>query len=140
MLMVIPNEGKLLWLYWAIGTDGSDLEDFVVDMFSNNETVDDASTGADFTIATFTGYAQVAVARADFGSPSIVSNIANINDPTFPEFTCTGGSPQTCYGWLMRGATSGTIVAGANFDTPRVMAPGATEQLDPFTYKFKTFA
>jgi len=139
MNMVIPNEGKLLWLYWALGTDGSDLEDFVVDLFSSNTTVVDASTATDFTIATFTGYAQVPVDRADFAAPSISSNVAIIDDSTFPVFTCTGGSPQTVYGWIMRGATSGDIVAGQNFDSPRVMNPGATESLDPFEFKFKTF-
>ncbi len=140
MLMVSPNEGKLLVEYWAFGSDGSDLEDFVVDLFSSNTTVVDASTGADFTIATFTGYAQFDVARADFASPTIVSNVALINDPTPPTFSCSAGSPQTVYGWIMRGAVSGKVIVGQNFDTPRVMAPGTTETLDPFTLKTKTFA
>jgi hypothetical protein len=139
MLMVIPNEGKQLWLYYVLSSDGSDVEDFVVDLFSSNTTVVDASTGADFTIATFSGYAQVSVPRTDFGSTSIVSNVAQIDDTTPPAFTCSGGSPQTVYGWIMRGAVSGTIYAGQNFDTPRVMSGGASETLTPFRFKLKTF-
>jgi len=138
MNCVIPNEGKLLAIYWWLGTDGSDLEDFVVDLFVNNVSVVNASTAADFTLASFTGYAQVSVPRASFGSPSIVSNVAQITSSVSPTFDCTGGSPQTAYGWLMRGASSGDIVAGANFDTPRVMSPGTQEILDPFRIKFQT--
>lgn len=139
MLGVVPDEGKVLWLYWALVTDGSDLEDFIVDLFASNTVVDDASTAADFTLATFTGYLQVPIARGDFSSPVIVSDVAETNNPTAPQFNCTGGAPETCYGWIMRGDTSGKIVFGQNFDVPRVMSAGASELLSPFTLKFKSF-
>ena len=139
MNMVIPDEGKVLWIESVFSTAGAG-EAFHVDLFSSNTTVGDSSTGADFTIATFTGYAQVSIARADFDPATITSHVAELTDPTYPTFTCSGGSPQTVYGWIMRGATSGKIYAGQNFDSPRVMAAGATEQLNPFTISFKTFA
>lgn len=138
--MVSPDEGKLLLIYWALSSDGSDFENFVVDLFVNNETVDDDSTGADFTLGTWTGYVQINVARSDFDAPSIISHVANMTDPTSPNYTCTAGSPQTAYGWIMRGASSGTVIFGQNFNTPRLMAPGTTEELDPFTIKLKSFA
>lgn len=139
-MMVIPNEGKLLWLYWALGTDGSDLEDFVIDLYQNDYTPVDASTGADFTAATFTGYSQFAVARADFAAPAIASNVAVSDLTPFPDWTCTGGSMQTCYGWYMRGASSGDVLAAERFATPRQMANGAKLSLDPFEMKLKSFA
>jgi hypothetical protein len=140
MLMVIPDEGKLKWLYNAICTDGSDLEDFVVDLFQNNESVDDDSTQADFVIATFTGYVQASAPRANFAAPVISSHIATTQNYSYPNFVCSGGSPQTVYGWIMRGSASGIIYAGQNFDVPRVMSGGATEAVYPFVLAFKTFS
>jgi hypothetical protein len=138
MNMVMPNEGKLKYQYWALCTNGSDLEDFVVDLFVSNTTVGNSSTAADFTIASFTGYAQVAVTRASLSAPAITSNVAYTSKSTPPSFTCTGGSSQTAYGWIMRGATSGKIIFGQNFDVARVMSAGATETLTPFQFGQKT--
>lgn len=139
MNMVIPNEGKQLILdeLFRLATTR---ESFVLDLFQSNTTVVDASTGADFTIATFTGYAQVAISRGSFSAATIVSNVGQIDKTSAPTFTCSGGSSQTVYGWILRGATSGIIYAGQNFDTPRVMAPTAVEAIDPFRIKSKTFA
>lgn len=132
MLMVIPNEGKELWLYWALGTDGTDLEDFEINLFQNNYTPDDDSTDSDFTVATFTGYAQVDADRAQFGAPAIIADVAYSTLNFVPTFICTGGAAQTVYGWWMRGRTSGIVLAAQRFDAPRVMTNGATEELDPF--------
>lgn len=139
MNMVIPNEGKTKILEELFRNVGA-REAFVLDLFQSNTTVGDASTGADFTISTFTGYAQVAIARGDFSPAVIAANVGQIDKTTAPTFTCTGGSPQNAYGWILRGATSGVIYAGQNFDTVRVMSTGATESIDPFRIKDKTFA
>jgi len=139
MNMVIPNEGKQLILDELFRLTTS-RESFVCDLFSSNTTVGNASTGADFTIATFTGYAQVSISRSGWNAATVVSNEGNISATTAPSFTCTGGSSQTVYGWILRGATSGKIYAGQNFDVARVMSAGATESLNPFTIKDKTYA
>jgi hypothetical protein len=136
--MVIPNEGKTLMLDQIFRLTTT-RETFVLDLFQSNTTVGDASTAADFTIASFTGYAQVAIARGDWTAATVVSNEGNITKTTAPTFTCSGGSPQTVYGWILRGATSGIIYAGQNFATARVMSTGATESIDPMTIKDKTF-
>lgn len=139
MLMVIPDEGKLKWLYWALDTDGSDLEDFVLDLYQNNYTPDDASTASSFTVSSFGGYAQVSLLRSAFGAPAITSHVAYSGVSTPPAFSCTSGGSQTAYGWYLRGATSDKVLAAAAFDVPRVMSPGATETLDPFRLGLKTF-
>lgn len=139
MLMVIPDEGKELILEELFRAAGA-REDFILDLFQNNETVDNASTGADFTPATFTGYATLNIARGDWDAPAVVANVGQIDLTTAPTWTCSGGGSQTVYGWILRGDTSGVIYCGQNFDTPRVMSPGATESLDPFRIKSKTFA
>jgi hypothetical protein len=140
MLMTIPDEGKLLLLYWALGTDGSDLEDFTVDLYQNNIAVTDTSTLTDFTIANFIGYVNVPVDRADFDAPVLAGHVGTINVPSPPSFTCTGGVSQTCFGWIMSGQTSGKVICGAKFDVARIFTPGTTETLDPFTISDKTFA
>jgi len=137
--MVIPDEGKELWLYWCLGTDGSDLEDFVVDLFKNDYLPDDDSTAADFTVATFTGYAQQPIDRSDFGAVAIVAHVAEIYSTPFPTFTQTAGGVQLIYGWYMRGATSGVVLATQRFDVPRQMGTGSTIDVDPFKFKLKTF-
>lgn len=138
MNMVIPNEGKILLLDRALCTPGNAPEDYSCRLFQNNVTVADASTLADFTVATFTGYANVAVARSTFPTPSIVGAVARTISSVIPTFTCTGGASQTVYGWILVGVTSGKVIAGQNFAVPRVMSPGATEKLDPFQMDSQT--
>lgn len=139
MNMVIPNEGKLLWAEWAFVSQDEVLEDWVVGLFQNDEEVVDASTAADFTLADFDGYEDFDIARGAMGPPALVGNVAVSTLAVPPEYECTGGAPQTVYGWIMWGATSGTLLAGQNFETPRLMSSGATESLDPFAIRLKTY-
>lgn len=139
MNMVCPDEGKELILdeLFRLVTAR---ESFVLDLFQNNEVVDDDSTGADFTISTFTGYAQIAIARADFGVAVTVAHVGQITKTAAPTFTCTAGAAQDAYGWILRGAASGVIYFGQNFNVPRTISPGSIESIDPFRIKAKTFA
>jgi hypothetical protein len=135
---VIPNEGKILALQRWLQTTGASVEDYVLKTFKSNTTVGDASTLSDFTISTFTGYADVSITHGTFPAPTITSNIANSN-PGNGVFTCTAGGAENMYGALLVGVTSGKIIAGVNFDTVRVMSAGATETITP-NVAFKTFA
>lgn len=131
--MVIPDEGKILWLEWALTGDGSAYESFVVGLYSNNYTPVADSTFGDFTIATFPGYDDVNLSRADFSAPDIVDDVAeSTSDPT-PTYSCTGGGGQLVYGWVMWGETSGKVLAAQEFAAPRNMTNGSSESLDPFT-------
>jgi hypothetical protein len=121
--IVVPNEGKTILLDYAL--KGGTHENYKLDLFVSNTTVANASTAADFTIASFTGYTQATFTASSWNASTIVSNQGNAINPASPwAFTAsaTPGSPQTCYGWIMRGATSGKILFGANFSTPRVVA------------------
>lgn len=139
MNMVIPNAGKQKWLAWALADDGTTLEEFTVELYQNDYTPVDGSLLANFTPADFTGYAAVFLARSGFSAPVIVANVAESTHVTVPEYECTGGSPQTVYGWVMYGSTSNVAVAAQRFDSPRVMASGSVERLDPFKLKLKSF-
>lgn len=139
MNMVIPNEGKILLLDRALCAPTNAPEDYTLYLFVNNVTVGDASTFADFTTATFTGGGGIAIARSSLPTPTITSNVAITTRATAPSWTNTGATTETAYGWILKGNTSGKVIAGQNFDTPRVMSPGATETLNPFQFSLKTF-
>lgn len=138
MLMVMPDEGKLAAADLIFRGTGS--EDYKLDLFKNNYTIIDTTTWTDLVVANFTGYNQISITRASFSTAIISAGVAVSARAVAPVFTCTGGAAQTVYGWALRGVTSGSIWFAANFDTPRVMGPGATETLDPFQFKGKTFA
>lgn len=137
MDMIIPNEGKLLLIALCFAA-GASTEDFVVDLYQNNYTPVDSSTGSSFTVSSFTGYAQVAVARSTFGTATIVSNVANITSSVSPAYACSAGGGQLAYGWYVRGASSGKVYAAAAFSVAVNMAAGATLTLTPFTIQLKS--
>src|SRR5689334_10427768 len=134
MNMVMPDEGKAEVLEELFRSTGS-RPTWTLYLFSSNTTVADASVFADFTIATFTGYSNVSIARADWSAAVVSSNIGNITKTSAPSFSCTGGSPQNVYGWILRNASSGKLWFGQNFDSPISMVNGATLAIDPFTIK-----
>lgn len=136
---VCPNEGKtkILDEIFRLTTTR---ESFLLKQFVSNTTVDDDSTLTDFTVATYTGYADVAIARGDWSAAAITSDIGHIDKGTNPVFTCSGGSAQTVYGLLLVGATSGIIYYGVNYTTPISMAPTATDTINPLRIQHKTFA
>jgi hypothetical protein len=140
MNMVIPNEGKTVALNTELNSGSTASETWHVRLFKNNYTPVDGSVLADFTEATFTGYAQVDVAPSDWGAATIVADVAESTSAVTPTYTCTGGSTQDVYGWYAVGATSNKVRAAQKFNTARSMSAGATEALDPFKIKLKTFA
>lgn len=138
MNMVIPNEGKLRLSQWMLREENASFGNMEVELYTNNYTPVDSSTFADFTPATFTGSDPIPVTRAEWGTPSIISNVAYTTLPTAPEWTCTGGGPQTCYGWVLYDVADNTVIAAQRFDSARVMDTGAVEALDPFRFGLKT--
>ena len=138
--MVIPDEGKELLAQMCWGDPSDITEDFYVDLYTNDYTPDDDSTYDDFDIATFTGYGTVSVPRDTFGAPVIVAHVAVITSSISPDYECTAGAGQTCYGFVMWGQTSGKVYGAQLFAEPRLMNANATEKLTPFALSFKTFA
>ena len=138
--MLIPNEGLLLWLLWAFDDSGVSEEDFVLDLYANNFTPSYSSTGADFTIASFPGYSQVSLARTSFAYPTATGGVGTIVSSISPTWSCTGGSGQTVYGWLMRGASSGKVLGTQAFPSPPVMTSGISVTLGAMTWQMGQFS
>lgn len=137
--MLIPNEGLNEWMLWAFDDSGVVQEDFVVDLFQNNYTPVYTSTGSNFTVATFPGYAQVAVPRSSFAAPTSTGGVGTIVSSVQPTWTCSGGSGQTVYGWYMRGATSGKVLGTQTFASPVNMVNGISVTLGAMTYQMGPF-
>lgn len=140
MNMVIPNEGKERLLNWLFPDDGSGGVNFIVRLYSNDFTPVNGTTTADMVEATFPGYAEITYVRGDISAAAIVANVAEVTFTPAPTWTCSGGGGELIYGWLMVTDDDDTCIAAQRFDTPRNMTSGATETLDPFKIKLKTFA
>lgn len=138
MAMVIPNNGKLLWLYWAL-IGGGGAADMTCHLFSNDYTPDDDTVTGDMTESTFPGYASVPMLRSDFDTPVLVGDIAQSDSLEPPVYLCTGGGGELAYGWYLTDDTSNTCLAAERFAAPRNMVDGASLALDPFRFKLREF-
>jgi hypothetical protein len=135
--MVVVNGGKTLLLDSAFA-ESIITEDYSVGLFSNNYTVVDATTFGNLVEATFLGYARVSVLRSSFAPAVIVANVAYLISSVVPTFSCTGGQGETCYGWFMVGASTGTLYCAQNFTTPRTLTSGLSEYLNPFQFELES--
>ncbi len=135
---VIPNEGKSLILDEVFRLTTT-RESFSLRQWTTGGPVADASVLADFTINSYPGYANIAIARSDFSAATIGSNIGTIVKTANPVFTCSGGSGEAVGGLLLVGATSGKIYAGCNYSPVITMVPGATDTINPLQVQDKTF-
>ena len=136
MNMVLPNEGKTLWLARVVDT--SSAEDLVVELFRNNYTPTETDTLSNYLTPSFAGYAPVTLTSADWITPYLIPNLGYLQSINPPRYDCTGGVPEIVYGWFMYGATTTKVYAAQRFDTPRTMAVGLSEVLTPFRFALKT--
>lgn len=138
MNMVIPDEGKLRLSQWMLRTEDASFGDMFVALYVNNYTPVDSSSFSDFTVASFTGSDPISIERGDWDSPVIISHVAYTTLPVPPEWECTGGGPETCYGWVLYDPADDIVIAAQRFTTARVMDVGTTETLDPFRIGLKS--
>jgi len=138
MNWVCPDEGKSKILDELFRLTSA-RESFVLDQYLTGGPVTDASTFTDFTLASYGGYAQVAIARGDWSAASVVAHVGQILKTANPVFTCTSGGPQTVNGLLLRGAISGIIYYGFTYPVGIVMTPTATDTISPLEVQHKTF-
>ncbi len=140
MLMVCPNEGKTYFLNNCVNANEFSSDDWHVRLFQNDYTPVEDSELADFDEADFTGYDQVSIAQGSWDAAVIVADVAEVEYGAPPTYTCTGGAPQTVYGWYIVSDGANVVLLAQRFDDPREMVPGAVESLDPFKIKLKTFS
>lgn len=119
---IVPNEGELIHAGFIRSALNGSLK-----LFANNVIPDGATVLADLTEATFSGYAAVALATADFDAVTTVSNKAQIIATAFASFAHNGGgTPNTIYGYYF--VQSGKVLFAERFDSAKTMS-GATDAI-----------
>lgn len=113
MAGVLVNNGEDRMLGLLVNKSGYSVQNNTVRLFKNDVTPGETDTAATYTEATFTGYAGVSVASADWtltpGAPSQAVSGGL-------EFTSSANqSAQTIYGWYMTENGSNTLVAAERF-------------------------
>ena len=114
--LITTNEGELELLDKmmkdALDTD----ESYILRLFNNDHTPAAASTSTDFTACTFTGYTDMTLPRASWGSATTVSNKASATYGTAQSWTC-GSTGDSCYGYVVLGATSNKALWAQRWDS-----------------------
>jgi hypothetical protein len=119
---IIPNEGEVIQAGFVRSALNGSLK-----LFQNNVTPTKDTVLADLTEATFSGYAAIALATADFAAVTTVSDKAQLIANSFQTFAHNGGGTNnTIYGYYF--VQSGKILFCEKFDTPFTM-DGATKAI-----------
>jgi hypothetical protein len=117
MTFLMPDEGEL-WFLDQVAANNL-LDGYVLRLYQNNYTPVEASVLANFTEATFSGYASNA--SVNFGSASEVANKAQVTDAAARVFTHNGGATaNTVYGYYY--ATALKVILAERFAAPVSMA------------------
>lgn len=132
MALVVPNEGELELLKKLL-INTTDSENYLVRLYKNDPTLDDATTLTDFTQTTFTSYAQTTMVRGVAGNcwdtPSTVSDKAQ-SSGTAQSWTC-GATGDTIVGYYVVGSSSNKVLWAEKFSTARVLTSGDILNLTP---------
>jgi hypothetical protein len=120
--MFLVNTGKPLILGNGWGYSSAS-EDFVLDLFTNSATVSDTTVASDLTPGAWTGYAQVSLPRSSWTTPVVSGTTCTLGTTVVPQWTNTSGSSVNVYGWMLRGAVSGTLYLAQNFSGAPIAIP-----------------
>lgn len=118
MAGVLVNQGETIMLEALVNKTAP--QSLVLKLFKNNRVPAEADVETDYTEATFTGYASIALTPATWattaGAPS---------DVTYPQQTFTssaGAQNESVYGYYIIQTTSGKLVCAEKFaDGPYVI-------------------
>lgn len=117
MALVVPAEGlKRVLDMWNAGTGQAGV---TLRLYQNNYTPISTSVLADFTIATFSGYADE---TPSFGSATPISGVMTITDSSQRNFTHnTGGTSNTVYGYYVVDTLAGKVLWAERFSASILM-------------------
>jgi hypothetical protein len=124
MALVVPNDGELELLDKMLKDALSVDENYVLKLFQNNYTPDQATVAASLTEANFTNYAAATLTRALWNTAVVVSNKAETSYGSSAQSWTCGTTGNTIYGYYVVGATSATVLWAERFATSRVLANG----------------
>jgi hypothetical protein len=119
MALVVPTCGETKLLSWALTT--ATQPDCHLHLYSNNHTPGASDTAANYTECTFTGYTAHTLARATWGTPTIVSGSAQ---STYATQSWSATSSQTVYGYYTTADDDNSLVWAELFASPRSLVSG----------------
>jgi hypothetical protein len=99
---------------------GLNANHYLVCLFQNNFVPTPANVLADFTEATFAGYARLSTASAFGVSAKVIDGEYQSNSSLFT-FTASGSTPQTVYGTFIADPTFTNVLYSEAFPTGYVM-------------------
>jgi len=131
MPLVLPNEGLSDWLLWMVKDTVGGLPDLVFTLFVNDLVPDQETTFADLDRASFGGFQEIIMSRADWVSPVVVDDRAQSQWGTVPtEWTVTS-DPQEVFGWAAYEPGSLRLMIAERFDVSRDLTVGQTLKVLP---------
>ncbi len=118
MSLIVPDEGEVAMLDMLVNGDG--MAGLHLRLYQNNLTPDQDTVLADFTEATFSGYAEDS---PSFGAAATVSHKGKIVDTAARDFThSSGGTSNTVYGYYLVNAPDTKVLWAERFSSPQVVA------------------
>lgn len=130
MAIVIPSEGQIEILKRVLyGNAGA--ENLSLRLFSNNYTPVVGSVLANFTEATFTGYAAITLTSSQSGGTwAVPTNSSSLSQSTYgTTATWTATTDQTIYGWYLVGVSSNKVYAAQAFGAGKPLVGASSDQL-----------
>lgn len=125
MALVVPDVGEIQSLTELVAAWGGDL---VVDLYQNDYTPVAASVVGSFTVATFSGYAQEALAGGAV-NPAVDGDSRAFATWDEVEFTHNGGgTSNSVYGYYVRDG-GGNLLWAERFDAAPIAMANSGDQL-----------
>jgi hypothetical protein len=117
MSLIVPDVGELYILAaWISGLTPANLKMY---LYQNNMTPDQDTVLADFTEATFSGYASQTMS---LGTPTEVSHKAKTVATSPQVFTHNGGgTSNTIYGYFVKDSVTGNLAWAERFGSSQIM-------------------
>jgi hypothetical protein len=139
---LVPNEGEIQLLTDLLA--GGTLENWTLKLYKTNVTPAETDTGATYTVADFTSYANKTLTRSVSGSTwqtvaggspsgswSAEAAVAKSSYGSAAQSWTCGASGNTIYGYYIVGATSTKLICAELFASSRTLANGDTLSLTP---------
>ncbi len=106
-------------------------ENFILNLYKNLYSPASGSILSDFTVADFTDYAAMTLARTTWSAAETVAGKASSTYGATPlSWTC-GATGNTVHGYYVTGATSNTVLWAEQFASARVLASADVLNLTP---------
>lgn len=100
-------------------------------LYTNNYDPALGDTVANYTEASFTGYAKGVILGAGWGAVTVAAHVASSTHGTTFTFTNTGSSPVTIYGYYVTDTSDANLKWAESFDTARILNTGDELQITP---------